>query len=276
MLNALFGSVYIMVTSVFVMAASSAIAAPPAGSITHKCTSPVSAAKLQEKIDAASEGDVIEVTGDCIGFNYVIATDGLTFRGVDGATITGDGLAPAISIIADRVLVENWASIDGSASNGIVVRASGSATVSDIGMIAGNIGIIILQSAFAEVEGSTIQAGQDGVLVQFGGSVKLAGNTISFNGRDGVLVVTSGTAEIAAGNDISNNGRYGVIASSAQVGFTRGTSTVQNNTSADLACRSYSRIHVIEVAQITSSTKTLSPSLCVVFTIPNGLSIWAF
>lgn len=275
MFKALFGSTSVFVISVFAMVASSAMAAPPAGPITHKCTSPVSAAKLQEKIDAAHAGAVIEVSGDCIGFNYLIAIDDLTFRGIDGATITGDGLAPAISIIADRVLVENWAGIDGSASNGIVVRASGSATVIDIGMIAGNIGIIVLQSAFAEVEGSTIQAGQDGVLVQFGGSAKLAGNTISFNGRDGVLVVTSGTAEIAAGNDISNNGRYGVIASAAQVGFTRGSSTVQNNTSADLACRSYSRIHVLQVAQISSSTKSLSPSLCVVFTIPNGLSIWA-
>jgi parallel beta-helix repeat protein len=276
MLNTLFGSLYGLVIAAVAMAASSALAAPPAGPITHKCTSPVSAAKLQEKIDAAQEGDVIEVTGDCVGFNYLIAINDLTFRGVDGATLTGDGLAPAISIIADRVSVENWAGIDGGASNGIVVRASGSATVSDIGMIEGNIGIIALQSAFAEVEGSTIQASQDGVLVQFSGSVKLTDNTISFNGRDGVLVVTSGTAEIAAGNNISNNGRYGVIASSAQVGFTRGTSTVQNNTSADIACRSYSRIHVIEVAQITSSTKTLSPSLCVVFTIPNGLSIWSF
>ena len=255
--------------------ASTAIAAPPSGPTTHKCTSPISAAKLQEAIDAAQEGDVIEVTGNCVGFNYLIATDDLTLRGVDGATITGDGLAPAISIIADRVAIEDWAGIDGGVANGIVVRASGSATVSNVSLIEGLEGIVVTQSAFAEVNDSDIQADQDGVLVQFGGSVRLADNTISFNGRDGVLVVTSGTVEIADGNTINNNGRWGVLASSGQVGFTRGTSTVQSNATADLACRSYSRVHVIQVAQITSSTKTLDPSLCIVFTIPNGLSIWA-
>lgn len=275
MFRALTGSTLVFAISVFALAASSAMAAKPGGPTTHNCTSQISAAKLQEKIDAAAAGDVIEVSGDCAGFNYSIVTDDLTLRGVAGATITGDGLAPAVSIIADRVAIEDWAGIDGGVANGILVGASGSATVSNISLIEGLNGVVVTQSAFAEVEDSAIQADRDGIIALSGGSVKIAATDISFNGRDGVLVVTSGTAEIAAGNTINNNGRFGVLASAAQVGFTRGTSTVQNNPAGDLACRSYSRIHVNQVAQIASSSQNLSPSLCVVFTIPNGLSVWA-
>ena len=78
MFKALFGSASIFVIAVFAMVASSAIADPP----LNKCVG------LQAAIDAASDGDVIKVKGDCVGTNYVIATNGLTLRGIANATLT--------------------------------------------------------------------------------------------------------------------------------------------------------------------------------------------
>jgi hypothetical protein len=83
--NLAFGLAFGAVLLFLGLLVSSAFAAPPSGPTTHKCTaSPVSAAKLQEVLDAADEGDEIEVTVDCVGFNYVITTHGLTLRGRDG------------------------------------------------------------------------------------------------------------------------------------------------------------------------------------------------
>ena len=94
-----FGAVLLFVG----LLASSAFAAPP-GSKVHKCTpNQLSAAKLQVLINAADEGDVVEVEGDCVGFNYLITTDGLTLRGIGNARITGDGAAPAITITGHQV-----------------------------------------------------------------------------------------------------------------------------------------------------------------------------
>ena len=159
--------------------ASAAFAAPPGGPITHICTaSPLSAAKFQEKIDAANEGDVVEAEGDCVGFNYVITADSLTLRGIDGGTITGDGLAPAITIAgAHKVTIEGWAVIDGGAARGIRVLAGGSAVVRDILLITGRQGFVVTEASFVEMINSKfVDATDNGFVASLNISARSCGD----------------------------------------------------------------------------------------------------
>ena len=81
-----FGAVLLFVG----LLASSAFAAPPFISCNG-----AGAEKLQAEIDAASEGDVLEVKGDCAGVNYVIATNGLTLGGharLEGSDVSGNNI----------------------------------------------------------------------------------------------------------------------------------------------------------------------------------------
>ncbi len=225
--------------------ASSAIAAPP----HTNCN------QLQAAIDAASDGDVLIVKSHCTGTNYVIATDGLTLRGIANATITGKGTAPAITITGHRVTVEGWAEINGNSDRGIVVRVSGSAVVREISLITGSNGVFVTQSAFVEINGvDDIIADDHGILAGLNGSAEIVDSNISGNGRDGVHVAAGGAVNIAGGNTINNNGRHGIFSSGGQVLF-NGANTVQGHLDPDwdIRCSAFTRIIVTQ--SITSTSK---------------------
>lgn len=233
--------------------APGAIAAPPGGVTSHKCTSAVSAAKLQEKIDAASEGDVIEVSGDCLGFNYTIATDKLTLRGVDGATITGDGLAPAITVAADRVVIADWAAIDGATNVGVSVGRSGSAEISNVGALTGSNGVLVTESAFANIVGSHLSdntAASAALLVSLGGHARVQDTEVSGNNRRGIVIVNTGTAHIAGGTTINDNREEGIFILHGSLLLDGADNYLQGNATAalvgdrDINCFNYSRITV--------------------------------
>jgi len=258
MFRALLGSAAVFVIPVFTMVASSAMAAPPP--ISHNCTNAVTSAKLQDKIDKAIEGDVIEVSGNCVGFDYVLAKDRLTFRGDGIATITGTGAAPAITITHDQATVEGWALIDGGINHGIVVRASGSALVRDISIIAGEDGIQVIESAAVEVSNVSINANNAGIFAISNGSAVISDTDISGNPNDGVVAAGGGSVRFAGGNTIENNGDFGVIVAAGQARFD-GTNTVQGNR-VDLDCRQFARVFITQ--SITSSSRNLSSRDCAV------------
>lgn len=253
MFKTLFGIASVFVIPVFTLVASSAIAGQPV-----KCQLDPTA--LQDAIDDANEGDEIKVIGDCVG-NHVITTDGLIVSGQGGATITGTGDAPAITIAgADKVTLEGFAEINGNSDRGIVVRASGSAVVREISLITGSNGVFVTQSAFVEINGvDDIIADDHGIVADLNGSAEIVDSNISGNGRDGVHVAAGGAVNIAGGNTINNNGRHGIFSSGGQILF-NGANTVQDHLDPnwDIRCSAFSRMIVTQ--SITSTSERFLPA----------------
>lgn len=278
MFKELFGTTAVFVIPVFAMLASSAIAAPPGEPTSHKCTNPSTSAKLQDKFDAADEGDVVEVEGDCVGFNYLITTDGLTLRGIDGAEITGDGMAAAITIMSHQVTIEDWAVIDGGAEDGIFVRQGAAALLRNITLITGEDGILVAGAAFAEVNNSNVVgAADDGIVAFQNGTVLIRDSDISNNGRFGVAAFSGGAVNINGGNTINNNDREGLFAAGGQLHvaafFGGRDNTVQNNDLGevvilnrnDIGCSSFARLRVADLIKSTTHGVTYNGSCAMPF-----------
>lgn len=261
MLKTILSSASVIVIPLFAMVASGAIAAPP-GPLPHKCSNPVQSAILQEVIDDADEGDVIEVEGDCVGFNYVIATDGLTLRGVDGATQTGDGLASAITVKADDVIIEDFDEIDGAASTGIFVTAAGSASIHDIGLVTGGDGISIIEGAYANIKNVLVSGtADDGIVLATNGTARIENTEILGVPDDGLLVISGGAVNFVGGNTIHFSGDKGLLASGGQLQIS-GANTIENNTGGDIQCVGFSRIAVVDSVTSATHIGIISPSSC--------------
>lgn len=275
MLRSLLGSAVIFVVPVFTVVASSAIAAPMP--TKHNCTNEMTSAKLQDKIDKAAEGDVIEISGDCTATNYIIATDGLTLRGIDGATITGDGGAPAFTVAADKVTIEGWAEIDGGVAPAISILRSGSAVVRDINLISGDDGVLVGGAAHVEINNvSSIATADNGVIAYMNGAALIIGTNISGNGDAGVFAFGGGAVHLRGGNTINDNGRYGLFASGSQIQVDDvfGDNIVTGNSEFDIRCVSYSRIAIVDPIKSTTQQIRQSIGACALFAAPPNTFIF--
>lgn len=251
-------SVSVFAIPFFMVFASSVLADPPTGPRQIDCPD-----NLQEEIDESETNDVLEVTGDCIG-SIVVSIDGLTLRALAGATLTGDGVTPAISITGNRVTIEGWSLIDGITADGIVVGASGSAQVRNITLIKGNDGIVVTDAASVEIDNvSDIDATDDGIFAVFNGVALITNTNSSDNGDDGVVVGAGGVIALNGGNTINNNSRYGIFASGGQVRI-GGANTIQGNSNYDVRCTGFTRILVTQTLSSSSSQELVEPGLCFV------------
>lgn len=260
MFKVLLSSAAVIVILAFAMVASAAFAA--SGITNHNCTNAITSAHLQDKIDNAAEGDVIEVSGDCIGADYVIAGDSLTLRGVGGATITGTGAAAAITIAgADKVTLEGFAVVDGDANDGILVNAGGAAVVRDIPLITGEDGVVV-SGGFLEVNNSNVVgADDDGILAVQNATLLIRDTDVSGNGDDGVIAASGSVVHFNGGNTVNNNGGDGLLVSIGNAQF-NGTNTVQDNSDIDINCFGFSRILVFQ--SVTSSSRNSRARDCLV------------
>ncbi len=214
---------------------------------------------VQDAIDNANVGDHIVVVGNCTGTSLVVSTDQLTLLGQGSAKLTGDGVAPAITVTAAQVTIEGWNLIDGGADHGIVVRAAGSAFVHDIASIAGNDGIQSIESAYVDISNvAGINVNDDAIFVASNGSALISGTNISDNPDDGVVAASGGVVILSGGNTIENNGDFGLIIAAGQAIF-NGANTVQGNR-VDVDCRSFARIIVFQ--SVTSSSGNAATSDC--------------
>jgi hypothetical protein len=240
-------SISVFVIALMTIFASSALAGPPTGPRQVNCLDD----NLQEEIDESETNDVLEVTGDCDG-SVVIPIDGLTLRALAGATLTGDGANPAISITGNRVTVEDWALIDGDTADGIVVGASGSAQIQDISLVEGNDGIVVTNAASAEIDNVLdIDATDDGIFATLNGVAIITNTNSSNNGGDGLVIGGGGAVHLAGGNTVNSNGRYGIFTSGGQLQIS-GSNTVDGH-GVDVWCTAFSRI--IPRQKLTSTTK---------------------
>ncbi len=122
---------------------------------------------IQAAVDAAGDGDIIEVSGTCTEI-VTITTDGITVRGGSG-TLNGGFIVDG----AQRVVIDNL-TIDGSTStgpvNGVLARNNAHVTVRNCTIENhARSGVNIRSTSSGLVEGNTIGNNTDyGVLVDLG------------------------------------------------------------------------------------------------------------
>ena len=164
---------------------------------------------IQEAVDDAEPGDVIEITGDCVE-NITISNNHITLRGVSGASITADDAGrPVIGVQGINVLIENISSISGG-GGGICVNRAASARIRNntIEDSSSSHGILLNQSAGADIFNNTISGNQRGIGLTTGGSADIDGNTIEDNDVTGISLGTN--ASVRLSND-SNFGGENLI-----------------------------------------------------------------
>lgn len=274
MLKAIFGSASFFVIAVFAMAASSAIADPP-GEVNVNCNSPGGSAALQEAIDSAVIGLVINVQGTCTG-NYVVTTDDVELQAKPNAElVAADGGTQVVTVEADDVVIEGFSSIRGGGAGNIFVHNGSSAIVRDNVIENSNTGngVSTTESSHVDVTGNTIQNNsRHGVSAFLGGTATLVDNVITGNGTDGVLVSRSSSV-LLIGNTITLNERNGVgmfssstLSFGLPVGGPTNPNTIENNHQnlaifgVDVNCTGFSTITV--GTQVISATKTQNLSNC--------------
>ncbi len=165
---------------------------------------------IQEALDKARDGDVIEVEGTC-SENIAITKNQITLRGMNGAIIDGpDTTITTIRIEGLSVRIEDFASIRGG-SYVIQVRMGGSARIDDNTIEGGTKTCIKLsKTAYARIRRNTIQnCSIHGINVRQSSSADIFSNTISGHGSRGIQVSATGAADIA-GNTITDNGSTGI------------------------------------------------------------------
>jgi parallel beta-helix repeat protein len=227
---------------------------------------------LQGGIDALADGDVLLVTGACVGATVPATKVKVVIDGQKLATVNG-----IINVLGREVTIKRFT------VNGAVFLLRGATAVvhnNTIEAVADG-GIGVLNNSFARItkntvenqpgagcailvnEGSgarigfigpgdpaptpnTIQNNQgSGICVLRGANASIVGNTISGNGGDGIFVGRGSYAEIA-GNTLNTNGGNGINAvgaSGLDLGRDTGTgitdvpnSTTVNNLAAGIAC----------------------------------------
>ena len=152
---------------------------------------------IQDAVDKAFDGDIIEVSGTCNEENVTITTDGITIRGdpVVGGTLNGGFIFDG----AQRGVIDNL-TIDGGC---------------------------------AEPCEFDPNARVNGVLARNNAHVTVRNCTIRNHTRSGV-VFTRTSSGLVEGNTIGNNADYGVIVNFGSFAFLRGTAEnpIQTITSA--------------------------------------------
>ncbi len=197
---------------------------------------------LQEAVDAANPGAVIEVAPGNYTGPVIVRTENLTLLGagasqtfiqsddvalvfqnvstgrVDGFTIRYDGTDPhaTVLIIASSITLSNNV-ITGASLSGVEVRGLGgqSALLNNLIVDNDGSGVFVSSGGMAALAGNTIrhngQAGQPGIEVVGPAAAVLQKNLIEANGGSGVFIHEGAYVELNE-NLIVRNGFHGVAA----------------------------------------------------------------
>ncbi|MCJ7444473.1 MAG: right-handed parallel beta-helix repeat-containing protein [Methanotrichaceae archaeon] len=162
---------------------------------------------IQDAIDAASPGDVIEVRGG----NYlenVIANKMLVLRGSGNPVIDSNGNGSAVKLINDGIVLEGFALINAS-SSGIEIDYNDNITIRN-NIIRNNLnGITIHESFNSSILGNTISNNANIGLDLEDSALSAIAHNIIHNNNDGIILRGSNENAIEY-NLIVNNTAYGI------------------------------------------------------------------
>ncbi len=200
---------------------------------------------IQEALDEAKDGDTINVSGIC-NERIDVRTDGVTIDGGGAASIDGTGLVGAESLVvveARNVRIQNITVTD-SPGAGIHVRSSGSVIIEGTTVkYNATDGIRVNQSAYARIgsglndhpaaagteTGNDINHnGKSGIAVRSSATADISHNSITINER-GINITNAGSANVA-GNDIIGNTARGIsLLTSGAVSLSQNTVHSETN-----------------------------------------------
>jgi parallel beta-helix repeat protein len=199
-----------MVTAIFLCIFYSAQQVSAKSFLTVDCNKKQ---RIQTALDAANDGDVIQVSGNC-NENVVIDKNRLRLEAVAGATLNGPNVNdPTIAVKGLNVEIRGFASISGGRST-IRVEGGGSAVIEQNILQNSLRGILVIQSSYARIENNTIQnhAGPSsiGIEVRQSSAADIFFNTIQNNQLSGIQISDGSAADIDE-NNILNNGSFGIL-----------------------------------------------------------------
>lgn len=161
---------------------------------------------IQDALDQAIDGDSITVVGGGTCFeNILVEIDHVSLDGSGGATIDGSGdpTSAAIEVLGTDVTITGFTIRGGS--NGIHVRQSASAVITDVTVTsAEDDGIRISESSSAIIERSTIMNAASGINIARASAARILDSTVTMHRFDGINVNRSSAADIR-NSDLSDN-----------------------------------------------------------------------
>lgn len=187
---------------------------------------------IQDQLDRARPGDVIEVQGTC-SENIVIRKSGITLRGILGATLDGpDTATDTILVERDGVVIEDFATISGGRDVIRVHRAASAVIQNNTTISGGDQNCInVVSTANATITGNTIQnCGNRGIIVRRASSGRIFTNTITGNGNHGIQVRSAAFGDISENIVTDNVGDGIVVARNAHIRLSNNSSNSLTNT----------------------------------------------
>ena len=172
---------------------------------------------IQGALDAAEDGDVIEVKGACVE-NVTVRGFNITLRGLPGASITAaDDDKDVIAVRGIDARIEDWDLISGG-RNGISLSFSASATIARNKVVgAADHGIVVNRSAFATIDRNEVLDNvKVGIKIMKSGSADLFNNTVSgtkerlTGGSGHGIMVNLGASADLEGNTSTGNAADGL------------------------------------------------------------------
>ena len=198
--------------------AMAGLSASPSQAVTLKANCDIGQS-IQQKLDLASTGDTVEVSGTC-GESVVMRTDRITLdcKSLANASITGTGGASTtVGVVARNAVVKNCTIARGdSGISTVSVSRNGSAEITD------NLldGVSIVHSSYGRLIGNEITgAPSNGVVVSSGSYADIFDNNIHDNASSGLFVGNSSGVDLVDNDITGHDGvrRYGVIVSRTSV-----------------------------------------------------------
>jgi parallel beta-helix repeat protein len=162
-------------------------------------------AKIQEAINAASEGDTIQVGAGTYQENLTIIKR-LTLQGEGKDKVTIQG---TVTILSTKLVTLSGFTVKGG--QGVQIEDSTTIVLSDNAFVESTVEGLLARSSSVTVRGNLISRNKShGLLLAFGSRALITGNTITSNGGDGVTIRAS-QADLSD-NIVRDNGGCGVRA----------------------------------------------------------------
>jgi parallel beta-helix repeat protein len=162
-------------------------------------------AKIQEAINAASEGDTIQVKAGTYQENLTIIKR-LTLQGEGKDKVTIQG---TVTILSTKLVTLSGFTVKGG--QGVYIEDSTTVVFSENAFVESTAEGLLARSSSVTLRGNLINRNKShGLLLVLGSRALITGNTITSNGRDGINIVAS-QADIRD-NIVRDNGGCGVRA----------------------------------------------------------------
>ena len=150
------------------------------------CASGCSFSKIQEAINAAAEGDTIQVRAGTYAENLQISKR-LTLQGESRDKVTIQG---TVAILSTKLVSISGFTVKGG--QGVLIEDSTTIVLSDNAIVESVLEGLLSRSSSITVRGNLISKNKShGILLVLGSKALITGNTITNNGGDGINVAAS-------------------------------------------------------------------------------------